>query len=42
MPISIINPIIHCIKKAPINISKLNDVRALPAFFNEKAIPTAG
>ena len=33
---------IHCIKKAPIKINKLKDVRALPAFLSEKAIPTAG
>ena len=42
IPASIINPIIHCIKNAPIKSNKLKDVRALPALDNEKAIPTAG
>ena len=32
----------HWIKKAPIKINKLNEVRAFPAFFTEKAIHTAG
>ena len=42
IPASIINPIIHCIKNAPIKSNKLKDVRALPALDSEKAIPTAG
>ena len=39
---SMINPIIHLIKKAPIKINKLNEVRAFPALDIEKAMPTAG
>ena len=31
-PKSIIKPIIHCIKNAPIKSNKLKDVRAFPAF----------
>ncbi len=42
IPASIIKPIIHWIKKAPIKINKLNEVRAFPALESEKAIPTAG
>ena len=42
IPASIIKPIIHWIKKAPIKINKLNEVRAFPALEIEKAIPTAG
>ena len=42
IPTSIINPIIHWIKKAPIKINKLNEVRAFPALESENAIPTAG
>ena len=41
-PKSIIKPIIHCIKNAPIKSNKLKDVRAFPAFDSENAIPTAG
>ena len=32
IPASIIKPIIHWIKKAPIKINKLNEVRALTSF----------
>lgn len=42
IPASMIKPIIHWIKKAPIKINKLNDVRAFPALESEKAMPTAG
>jgi len=42
IPKSIIKPIIHCTKNAPIKINKLKDVRAFPALDSEKAIPTAG
>ena len=42
IPASIIKPIIHWIKKAPIKINKLNEVRAFPALESENAIPTAG
>ena len=42
IPASIIKPIIHWIKKAPIKINKLKEVRAFPALEIEKAIPTAG
>ena len=42
IPASIIKPIIHWIKKAPIKINKLNEVRAFPALESEKAMPTAG
>ncbi len=42
IPASMIKPIIHWIKKAPIKINKLKDVRAFPALESEKAMPTAG
>ena len=42
IPASIIKPIIHWIKKAPIKINKLNEVSAFPALESENAIPTAG
>ena len=42
IPASIIKPIIHWIKKAPMKINKLNEVRAFPTLESEKAIPTAG